>query len=485
MNLSGLKAHICFIVLFIIIPFSFVKGDDINGKAEEVKTTFANQELLLPIFEKLYALEHDTTRNNNRKINIVHIGDSHIQADYFTNTIRTALQNIFGNGGVGFTFPYSLIRTNGPRHVKYLSNTGWESLLNVSPIADVGIGLSGIALYTPKQDFVLQLSTDSTCGFNTVKIIYPTENPQYKMSVTAEPLQVSASGKATASTIGMKYHKIKSGESLSSIARKHKVTVAQIKKANGLKSDMIHPNKTLKIPVKAGAAKPIIQESNLKPDSIDYVNLISEPYFSAYISDTTLTQITILPAEKSPMYNLNGFVIENNQSGIIYHSIGVNGAQMKDYNKYPLFFKQLPILEPDLIILSFGTNESYGRMSDTQYIYQLNEFVKNIRELNKDAVILAMTPPPSLHRQRRPNNYIVGYSTALMNLTDIPVWDLYSRMGGASSIGTKGQFGKLMDRRKIHYNETGYQMQGEMFISDFIEAYTNYKNEKEIGNDIR
>lgn len=271
------------------------------------------------------------------------------------------------------------------------------------------------SLYTSAEDFVLQLYTDDGSGFSTVKIIYPTEEPQYQMSVTAEPLTVTATGSVSSST-GFRYHRIRSGESLSSIGRKYGVTVAQIKRANGLRSDMIHPNKNLKIPVKGGRTKvqPKVVKANIVKDSIDYVNLISRPYFSSYTSDTLLSRITILPAQKQAMYNLNGFVIENDKPGVIYHSIGgVNGgAKITDYNKYPLFYKQLPILNPDLIILSFGTNESFGKISDSDYVMQLNEFVRNIKILNPNTVVLVMTPPPSMFRRRRVNTYISDYSIA-------------------------------------------------------------------------
>lgn len=467
------KTVLLYFLFLTILSIENLYADDINDGKEGGVGVFANQELLSPVFEKLLALEE----NKQGKINIVHIGDSHIQADFFTNAIREILQTQFGNGGVGFTFPYALVKTNGPRNVKYACNSTWISQSNVSPIADVGVGLSGIALYTSVEDFVLQLSANEGCGFNNVKIIYPTVEPQYKMSVTAEPLQVAVSGSVT-STTGFSYHKVKSGESLSVIGRKHKVTVNQIKSANSLKSNMIRAGQTLKIPVKGVAVKPKIEKSNIKGDSIDYVNMQVEPYFSSFTSDTTLNRITILPDEKRAMFNLNGFVIENNHPGIIYHSIGVNGARMIDYAKYPLFFEQLPILQPDLIILSFGTNESFGRMSETEYVEQLRDFVDKIHQKNKDVVVLVMTPPPSMFRRTRVNTFVSNYSTALMSLNYLPVWDLYSRMGGASGIAPRGQFSKMMDRRKVHYTVPGYQAQGELFTSDFMSAYNNYKKNK-------
>lgn len=475
--------------LFLLLPAIMLSA---KGRYNSKETTdsgdniFANQALLSAVFEKLYNLE----KNKQGKVNIVHIGDSHIQADFFTNAIREALQFKFGNGGFGFTFPYSLVRTNGPRYVKYACNATWQSLLNVYPVADVGVGLSGIALYTSAEDFVLQLSTQEGYEFNKIKIIYPTKEPQYRMSVTAEPLQVSSSGTVTASTIGMRYHTVKSGESLSVIGRKYGVTVAQIKKANGMKSNMIRPKQRLKIPVKAGkrSTKPVqakAQTSNIAKDSIDYVSMVTKPYYSSYTSDTLMSRITILPAEKQPMYNLNGFVIENDKPGVIYHSIGVNGAKLSDYNKYPLFFEQLPILHPDLVILSFGTNESFGKLSDTEYIYQIQEFVENIKRLNPFAMVLVMTPPPSMFRRRRVNTYITDYSNALMGLSNLPVWDLYTRMGGASGIAPKGEYARLIARDKVHYTTGGYEAQGQLFASDFIDAYNNFKKKREIESTVK
>jgi LysM repeat protein len=58
--------------------------------------------------------------------------------------------------------------------------------------------------------------------------------------------KVSSSKKAAPSRTST--YTIKSGDTLGAIARKHSTTVAKIKAANGLKSDLIRAGKTLKIP---------------------------------------------------------------------------------------------------------------------------------------------------------------------------------------------------------------------------------------------
>ena len=50
-------------------------------------------------------------------------------------------------------------------------------------------------------------------------------------------------------------HKIRNGESLSTISKKYGVSIAAIKQANGMKSDALRAGKTLKIPAKGTTSK--------------------------------------------------------------------------------------------------------------------------------------------------------------------------------------------------------------------------------------
>lgn len=62
------------------------------------------------------------------------------------------------------------------------------------------------------------------------------------------PVTKVSSKKKSTSTGKTSTYTIKSGDTLGGIAQKHKTTVAKIKAANGLKSDLIRAGKTLKIP---------------------------------------------------------------------------------------------------------------------------------------------------------------------------------------------------------------------------------------------
>jgi lysophospholipase L1-like esterase len=93
-------------------------------------------------FENLYQQKI----NNDRKINIVHIGDSHIQADYLTMVVRRSFQTFFGNAGRGLIMPCRVAGTNEPPNFISSSNVKWLSKRCVHPNEPLPIGISGITI---------------------------------------------------------------------------------------------------------------------------------------------------------------------------------------------------------------------------------------------------------------------------------------------------------------------------------------------------
>lgn len=70
-----------------------------------------------------------------------------------------------------------------------------------------------------------------------------------KKTAAAQKNQKTQHKAATATS-----HKLKSGDTLSSISKKYGVSIADIKKANGMTSDRLRAGETLKIPAKAGSS---------------------------------------------------------------------------------------------------------------------------------------------------------------------------------------------------------------------------------------
>lgn len=411
--------------------------------------------------------------NKSGRLNIVHIGDSHIQAGFLTQQVRDSLQHIFGNAGLGFTFPYRLAKTNGIKTVQYHSSTPWDAAGNVAAKDPRTIGLSGFSFTTDTKNFGLRLDIqDEKYFFNRLKIFTPDQQPLFRLAQTDKTIPL------TQQFSTYKTHLIKSGEALSIIAQKYKVSMAKIKAANGLRSDLIRAGAKLKIPVRTEKPQPIEEaDFNILP-----LNEEAEQGYYSFNSTQPLQSVWLLPNPGTySRYALNGIFLENDTPGIIYSGIGVNGARFSDYNKTPLFFNQLQALHPDLIIVSLGTNEAHGHISEDRYLENLSEFIHNLQEILPGVSVLLTTPPPMLDKRRSPNTFVAKYTDKIMDFANshpIAVWDLYQATGSNTAI--RSNFNKgLFYRDFIHLTEKGYMHTGKLFTEALLEAFYRFQNQSD------
>lgn len=438
---------------------------DTTDVASEGMNSFSNRAAIRAFYQKLAALKN----SGSGKVNIVHIGDSHIQADLMTDRIRKNLQAEFGNGGRGFVFPHRLAGTNGSSDYKFSSNAKWNGYRNINSVNGSPVGLSGNALTTNARDFAIEFDAKfEGNAFNTVKIVTPKNRSIFDLAVAKKTIIMESSVPKKIT------HRIKNGEVLGSIADKYNISVSHLKKANGLKSDRIRAGKILKIPTSEMQPKKI-ERSEFIP-----LSLTESAYSHDYHSDVPLEKMYLLPANGASDVALNGVILENDRPGLIYHSIGVNGAKLSDYLKYPNFFEELRALSPDLIVVSLGTNESFDKMSEDDYNIQLRSFLESIRKASPDVSVVICTPPPSLFRRRYDNHFARDYASRIMNTAsdgNFAGWDLYSLLGGSSKVFKNAARG-LIGRDKVHYTHKGYYMQGDWFSQALLDGFNEFLQEK-------
>jgi LysM repeat protein len=459
------------------IDSSYVEIDSVSIDSIAVMNTeiaLINPDALICFYEKLAQLKPTDSTSPQHKINFVHIGDSHIQADLMTNVVRERLQAAYGNAGRGLVFPYNLAKTNGPWDVRFSSNGNFNSFRNVKPLSNENIGLTGILLQTKKDDFAIELNAKETDNYFTkIKILTPNNVGSFDLATAKKTIVFESQVPKTIT------HKIKSGDVLGSIADKYNISLSALKRANGLKSNNIRAGKTLKIPTN--------EKQNRSISRSEFIPLaIQKDAFSHYYeSNNLLDKIYLIPNKDENTFELNGIVLENNKSGILYHNSGVNGAKFSDYNKYPLFFEQLKALHPDVLVLSFGTNESFDHMKAEDFIAELDLFISNARKQNPFVEIIVATPPPSLFKRKYPNAFVADYSKKIIELAysrRIAVWDLYSDMGGLYGINQNAKSG-IIGNDRVHYTKAGYEKQGNLLAKAIMEAYQSYNNSKVIIND--
>jgi LysM repeat protein len=446
---------------FVVIDSTIVDSVEVTFDKNDIQNTSA----LVAFYERLYQLEQ--TKQGN--LNIVHIGDSHIQADLFTARMRNKMQDSFGNAGFGFTFPYSVAKTNNSAPIRFTASGDFQSVRNLYADTSKPVGLSGIALETKSNNFAIQLEVkDPKYNFTRLKIITPQNADLFDVSISSKNtiIETKVPKRVT--------HKVKPGEVLGGIADKYNVSLKALKKANGLKSDLIRDGKVLTIPSKQLQPR-FITKTEFVP-----IDLSPTIFSNDFQTEKPLNKIVIVPNQEINEFALNGLILGNDQAGVTYSGIGVNGAKSSDYNKFPLFFEQLKALQPDLIIISLGTNESFDKQTADQYFSQLDQMITTIKAKTPLATILVTTPPPSVLHRKYTNTFIEDYAQKIKSSaheTGYAVWDLFEVFGGNKNIFKNAAKG-LMARDKVHYSKAGYEKQADLFFEAFLKSYELYKSTK-------
>ncbi len=298
-----------------------------------------------------------------RQIRIVHIGDSHLQADVFSGKLRSLFQQKFGSAGRGLIFPYRLAGTNGPRDYTCSSNVYWQSLKSIYAGEGPSLGLSGLGIRSGNgaPALYLQMKQKEAAQYAFDKVTIFCKDTSGDWNIGLPEGGVLAPKSVQYETGAKRYHKVRSGDTLYDLARKYGCTVRNLQAWNGIRGSRINPGKRLIVGVTRKAIPaPAVEKTPLRP--LESVRQESGAHHVVFQLDSLLTSAAI---EHQGSTLLHGILLENTrESGILYNMIGVNGATYNHYNQAAYFLPQLAALSPDLVIISLGTNESVGGRFD-------------------------------------------------------------------------------------------------------------------------
>ena len=349
-----------------------------------------NVQSLNPFFTELGAIIRDSTT-----VSVVHIGDSHIQADILSGTVRKMLQNTFGNAGRGFVFPYKIAKSDGAPDVQFSYTGTWQYCHIKRGYSECNLGVAGFA-------------------------VTPLENAAFSIDVASKAQTNAAFNKVT-----------------------------------------LFDNDGSFLPVEA----------------IGNFSIIKENKHTLIYFDEQQESLEFKPAyEKDTLPVLQGMVLENSQPGVLYHSMGVNGSTVSQYLRSKHFEEQINDLNASLVIISFGTNDSYTSTSKFCVECLKEEYrtlIERIRNKNPNASILLTTPPDHYLNRKYPSKNIAPLRDAMLALAleeDLAVWDLYKSMGGKNTI-VEWKKDELARADLVHFTLPGYELQGEMLYNAIMRGY--------------
>lgn len=180
-------------------------------------------------------------------------------------------------------------------------------------------------------------------------------------------------------------------------------------------------------------------------------------------------------------YQTSGIARETGSNGVVYHILGVNGATCQSFST-PEHIRQIADLHPDLVILSFGTNEAHGRRYNAfEHTAAMNYLIEELKASCPDVAFLMTTPPGAYVRNGR-RGKIINPRTPLVVENElkfarehgIAIWDMYDIVGGKQRACLNWDAAKMYQRDKIHFTHEGYTLQGLLLHEAFIKAYNHY-----------
>lgn len=344
----------------------------------------------------------------NRRLTVLHIGDSHIQADVFTGHIREQMQRTFGAGGRGLVFPYDAANTHSTLDYRTQAWGKWLYAKNINQFPKYDLGITGATVR----------SEDSTAGFRfifkpgiirdhfrNIKIFCKTSDVSYNLLVTSskqdEPIYVRCSN---ASLNGV------------------------------VEFQLPHISDTIEFRVVKDNA--------------------SQLFFECY-----------------------GILIEStSKTGVLYNSVGINGAGYKSILRQNLMPQQLKVLRPDLVILDLGANDFFQTDIDTSELKSnLQSILKMIRSSCPNAFIVISNSQDIKCKLPNSCGVFSELTRKIAFKEKCLFYDYYNISGGRNSM-LKWSADSLVKKDLIHLSKGGYQLKGELYLNGILNSYQTFLN---------
>jgi lysophospholipase L1-like esterase len=187
-----------------------------------------------------------------------------------------------------------------------------------------------------------------------------------------------------------------------------------------------------------------------------------------------------------------GVVLENYDSGVVYDSLGVNGAfagLLATTMNGPHWIQQLQHRNPNLVILNYGTNESEYASDDQMQRYdrELREVVDLVRTALPGSSILIVSPMD--RGKRAPGGRvitmpsipkIVEMQRRVAVETHCAFLNLFAAMGGEGTMARWHEGRKhLVGGDLTHPNAEGAQTVGNLIYMALMEDYDNFRGRQQ------
>ncbi|WP_455660527.1 LysM peptidoglycan-binding domain-containing protein [Pradoshia sp.] len=317
--------------------YTVKKGDTLSAIAAKYNTTvskimqwndlkstviYPNQQLSIGADSETSAPPSSSSTSSSSRTYTVQAGDTLYEIALKHSTSVSNLKS-WNNISGSIIYPKQVLivsKTSATVENNSSSSNGNSSSSNSSSPSDSYTVKAGDTLSRIAKKYNVTVSQLMAWNNKTKTLIYP--NEVLKVSKSAASDSSSSSSSGSSSTTAPTTYTVKSGDTLSVIARKYNLTVSQIKSQNGLSSDIIYIGQKLKLSTSADSMSSVSKPSS---GSTTAQPTIGNPAF-------TSKMISIAKSMMGTKYVWGGSSISGvDCSGFIYYVLNKAGHSIGRY----------------------------------------------------------------------------------------------------------------------------------------------------------
>lgn len=179
----------------------------------------------------------------------------------------------------------------------------------------------------------------------------------------------------------------------------------------------------------------------------------------------------------SYLYNTN----DKSDVNCKYTAYGVSGRSFQYFVDSPNTIKHLDQFEPDLVIISLGVNDIFGkRFEEERILNSLTKLVTLVRSHRPGADILLGISGDAFLKQGKTNPFLPRLKALMVKYAihnNCAYWDPVPVFGGYGYMG-KWLKHKLCGVDRIHCTPAGYTLMGDMLVQAIDKGLNNYMQAK-------
>jgi len=202
----------------------------------------------------------------------------------------------------------------------------------------------------------------------------------------------------------------------------------------------------------------------------DHLNELHREVFAFEKGEWNDTLICTFKQKGIGKLSLYGISLEHDAPGILYHNLGVGGAIYAALLQQIYFDEQIPVVQPDLFILDWGTNDIiYKNQLADSLENTIRKTILKIRKACPNTLIL-LTNVQDMNWKGKNVTACKTFSALIRKIASEEhclFYDWFSVSGGKNTMSSWEKWG-LGRKDNIHLTAKGYHLKGQL-LSEAIE----------------